>query len=290
MNLRYLCLISLVVAIVPMYDAEAANPNLSVSAENDAFGNRFAGSMVVEVVVNDPRLSDVDSTKGEPDVTINGQQLRMTQTSGGSWHAYFAHAGAARAADATVGLAGEGLDFGVFCGRDTPEETFGVSFTDTEGFAVPSSGGLSGFADGTGQADACTGEPGGGNENNVVRNAKSLNKNSAVPTGQTGLNPAAWPLIQLYTFNSVTITYNGGSLQQVQLEYDEIPNISLSTDRETYPAGAEVFVTISDMQLNQDPTDEDSWTFGTDSVFYRAYDDRGSASAAGGPGLVNLLP
>lgn len=291
MNLKWLCLISLVVALIPMYDAEAANPNLSVSAENDAFGNRFAGSMVVEVVVHDPRLSDTHLAKGEPDVTVNGQSLRMTQASSGSWFAYFAHADAARAADATVGLAGEGLDFGVFCGRDTPEETFGVSFSDTDGFAVPRSGGLSGFADGTGSAGACTGEPGGANTNNVVRNSKSLNKNSAIPTGQTGLDPGAWPLIQLYTFRSVTVSYNpGGSSQQVQLEYDKIPDISLSTDREIYPSGAEVFVTISDAQLNQDPTDEDSWTFGPNSVFYHAYDDRGSASAAGGPGLANILP
>ncbi len=55
------------------YQAYAShNPNLFVSAENLFFDNYFSGSMVVEVVVNDPNLIDTDEGKGEPDVTING--------------------------------------------------------------------------------------------------------------------------------------------------------------------------------------------------------------------------
>ena len=67
----------------------------------------------------------------------------------------------------------------------------------------------------------------------------------------------------------------------------------MSVDRDLYPKNAEVFLSLSDFQLNQDPTDEDSWTFdvgSTPSVFYQAYDDSGSDSANGDVGLVDLVP
>jgi len=132
-----------------------------------------------------------------------------------------------------------------------------------------------------------------------VRKAKSIN--TAIPNdspnelgGQIGLDNDAWPLIQLFSFNDVTIKYNpGGGVQQVDLKYDEIPNISLEIDRDNYPPNSEVFITINDIQLNQDPTDEDSWTFNIDSpisVFYQAYDNSGSNAANGGAGLIDLNP
>ncbi|MCY4491000.1 MAG: peptidase, partial [Thaumarchaeota archaeon] len=96
------------------------NPNLYVSAENPYFENHFAGSMVIEVIVRNPDIRDTSENVGEPDVTINGNSLRMVQTSDGNWYAYFAHVDAAKAADSTVVRAGEGLDFGVFCGNNTP--------------------------------------------------------------------------------------------------------------------------------------------------------------------------
>ncbi|HSA98244.1 MAG TPA: peptidase, partial [Candidatus Nitrosotenuis sp.] len=74
--------------------------------------------------------------------------------------------------------------------------------------------------------------------------------------------------------------------------YDDMTNISLNLDRNNYPPGAHVFATISDMQLNQDPTSRDSWTFNIDpqTVFYEAFTESGTSSASGGAGLVNLIP
>lgn len=92
----------------------ASNPNLSVSAENSKFDNHFAGSMVIEVVIRDSNISDTDEGKGEPDVTINGKTLRMVQATDGNWYAYFANVDKAKIADATVGLAGKGLDLEFF--------------------------------------------------------------------------------------------------------------------------------------------------------------------------------
>ncbi|MGH1568161.1 MAG: peptidase [Nitrosopumilus sp.] len=295
--MKYLSIFSVfsIILLIPIIDAEASsNPNLFVSAENSKFNNYFSGSMVIEVVVIDPNLRDTDEGKGEPDVTINGKSLRMVQATDGSWYAYFANVDKAKEADSTVGKSGEGLDFGVFCSRDTLSSTIGISLTETDGFAVPRS--IVGSTNGTSSFSMCTGSPSPDepNWNNVVRNAKSINTNPGVLSGQIGLDPNAWPLIQLYSFDDVSIQYNpGGPSQQVLLEYDDIPNISMSIDRDLYPKNAEVFLSLSDFQLNQDPTDEDSWTFdvgSTPSVFYQAYDDSGSDSANGDVGLVDLVP
>ena len=294
LEMKYFALVATfsLLLIIPVTNAEASsNPNLFVSAENPQFNNSFSGSMVVEVVIIDPNLSDTDEGKGEPDVTINGKSLRMTQATDGSWYAYFANVDKAQQADSTVGLAGEGLDFGVFCSRDTSSSVIGISLSETDGFAIP--GTATGSTNGNTSLSACTASPSVTNLNNVVRQAKSINTNSNVLPGQIGLDENAWPLIQLYSFNEVTIQYNpGGSPQIVSLEYDESQNISMNIDRVLYPKNAEVFLTVNDFQLNQDPTDEDSWTFdvgNTPSTFYQAYDENGQSSANGGTGLVDLI-
>ena len=292
----YLLAIFSIFLIIPFVNVEASsNPNLYVSAENSQFNNHFSGSMVIEVVVSDPNLNDLDGARGEPDVTLNGEPLRMVQTTDGSWYAYFANIDKAKAADSTVGLAGKGLDFGVFCSKDTTSSVFGISLSGTDGFAVPQSAGLVDFTNGNSSLSPCTGTPTGStNLNNVVRNTKSINTNPNVPTGQIGLNFNAWPLIQLYSFSDVIIQYNpAGPSQEVSLEYDEIQNISFNVDRDIFPKNADVFLTVNDFQLNQDPTDEDSWTFAvgsSPSTFYQAYDNNGSSSSNGGSGLVNLVP
>ena len=278
------------------------NPNLFVSAENPLFDNHFAGSMVVEVVVNDPNLGDIDEPKGEPDVTINGNDLRTIQGSDGRWYAYFANVNKAKIADQLVldrgsGAEGQSLDFGVFCSSNTDESVFGASFPDTDGFAIPRSGGILGTTNGASSFTVClsSSTSTSPNLNNVVRNPKSLNTNPNVLPGQIGLNPNAWPVIQLFSFgDDVEIQYNGaGGTQTVKLEYDEISNISLNLDRKTFPRNAEVFAIINDQQLNQDPTAVDSWTFNINSpeaTFYQAFTRTGSNSANGGPGLINLVP
>ena len=295
LSLKYLVLVAVfsITLFISTVDAEASsNPDLFVSAENSQFDNNFSGSMVIEVVVTDQNLRDIDEGKGEPDVTINGKSLRMVQATDGNWYAYFAHVDKAQEADSTVGLSGEGLDFGVFCSRDTPSLVFGIDLSETDGFSVPRF--ASGSTDGNAAFRQCTDSMAGSNLNNVVRNAKSINSNSNVPTGQIGLDPAAWPLIQLYSFDDVVIRYNpGGQTQQVLLEYDEMQNISFSIDRDSYPNNAEVFLILNDFQLNQDPTDEDSWTFAVDTIpstFYQAFDNSGKDAANGNSGLVNLIP
>jgi len=164
------------------YQAHAShNPNLFVSAENLIFGNYFAGAIVVEVVVNDPNLIDTDEKKGEPDVTINGKQLRMVQASDGKWYAYFANVEKAKIADQIVlnaGTEGQSLDFGVFCGRDTDSSVLGASFSETDGIAIPRAEGIAGATNGKSSFVQCTGSPTASEIlNNVLKSALRLLEN-----------------------------------------------------------------------------------------------------------------
>ncbi|MCY4490268.1 MAG: peptidase, partial [Thaumarchaeota archaeon] len=163
--------------------------------------------------------------------------------------------------------------------NNPPASIFGISLSETDGFAVPSSSGLEGFSNGNEKFSECSGTPSGFDHNNVVRNPKRINTNSGIMPGQIGLVPDAWPLVQLFSFSDVVIRYNPGTgVQKVDLKYGEIPNISAHTDRNSYPQNSHVFLTIRDVQLNQDPTDEDSWTFDTgtpNAVFYDVFDRNG---------------
>ena len=278
---------------MPDTKAYSTHPNLFVSAENSLFNNYFSGPMVVEVIVSETN-NQLDQALGEPHVTVDGKNLRMVQGTDGNWHAFFANADKAQQADqaALSGSHGQSTDFGVFCGRSTEPSVLGIDISQTDGVAIPDSAGLSGTTQGTAGFTSCTGTPTTpSSQNNVVRYPPSLNSNPHVPVGQIGINSNVWPLIQLFTFsNNVEIEYASPTgTQSVELNYFDIPNISLSLDRVGYPTGSDVFATINDAELNIDPTSRDSWTFNVGSpaaTFYQAFSESGSTSS----GLVNLLP
>ncbi|MDE1770621.1 MAG: peptidase [Thaumarchaeota archaeon] len=280
---------------LPDAKAYSDHPNLFVSAENSLFNNYFSGPMVVEVIVREDN-TQLDQALGEPNVSVNGKNLRMVQGTDGNWYAFFANTDKAQQADqaAFSGSPGQSIDFGVFCSGTTPLSVLGIDVSNTDGVAIPDSSGLSGTTQGTAGFNSCSGTPGTpSNQNNVVRNPPSLNTNPKVPVGQVGINPNVWPLIQLFTFtNDVHIEYNRSTgTQSVDLTYSDIPNISLSVDRTGYPSGSDVFATINDIELNIDPTSLDSWTFNIgapQATFYQAFAESGKS--ASGSGLVNLMP
>lgn len=285
-----------------MPEAAAANANLFVSAENSQFQNYFAGPMVIEVVVIDSDIKDTDEAKGEPDVTINGNKLRMAQATDGNWYGYFADRAQAQKADATaagVGVSGNGtgIDFGVFC-SPTSASIIGPTFTQTVGVAiarqtVTQSGSQGETSTGSSISTACTSSiNSAGLHNNVVRENKTLNHGSTgVSVGQLGvLQSNYWPFIQLYNLNptgNVVVQYNkGGGVQSTTLKFDTVDQFAkLDLDRATYPKSAQVHATVTDLQLNIDPTDEDSWTFGTiatnATTFYQVFTEDGAKAGDG---------
>jgi len=284
--------------------AYAANANLFVSAENSQFDNYMSGPQVIEVVVIDSDINDTDEAKGEPDVTVNGKILRMAQGVDGNWYGYFADRDQALIADSTATTEGSGLDFGGFCSAASGETVLGVDVSDTDGIALANqSRAASDDTDGSstgGEITAtCTvaAQAGSGgtasDENNVLREYKDLVNNTSVDYGQIGVleNTAgdAWPFIQLYELNptgNVVIQYNkGGGVQSTTLTFDTVDQFAdLTLDRSVYPRLAQVHATITDLWLNIDPTDEDSWTFTTNvdnstsiDTFYQVFDENGQS-------------
>ena len=127
----------------------------------------------------------------------------------------------------------------------------------------------------------------------MLREAKDLNNNRRVDLGQIGLSYSIWPFIQLYDLNptgNVKIQYNkGGGVQSTTLTFDTVDQFAgLELDRSTYPLGAQVHATVTDAWLNIDPTDEDSWTFGTQrggTTHYQVFDENGKTT---GDSVINL--
>ncbi|KAF6247903.1 hypothetical protein C6990_00130 [Nitrosopumilus sp. b3] len=311
--------------------AHAANANLFVSAENSQFDNYMSGPQVIEVVIIDSDINDTDEAKGEPDVTINGKKLRMIQAVDGNWYGYFADRKQASIADSTVtGVSGQGLDFGTFCNNsDTTDGYIGFDIGETVGIAIPASGaagfGQNGTATGGAITVACTAAGpglGGNGTNNVVREAKDPNTSlTGDAIGQIGLGAGTettaqltglWPFIQLYQLNptgNVVVQYNkGGGVQSTTLTFDSVDQFaSAELDRSVYTRDAQVHVTVTDLWLNIDPTDEDSWTFGTNSTYdasdvaasdsdgvsvnYQVFDENGVEDGAGtAGGIINIKP
>ena len=291
-------------AIGTFQPAEAANANLSVSAENPSFGNKVSGPQVIEVVIRDQNISDTGEGKGEPDVTVNGKDLRMIQATDGNWYGYFADRKQAQIADSTVGLAGKGLDFGTFCSSDTSVLGFPVS--DSDGIAIPVHGFGIGGEDGTNPpkslSDFCSfSSPYTSGTMNVLRGVKAVNPgNSNVGLGQIGLSSQdLWPFVQLYDFSkggNIVVQYNrGGGPQQSIMTFDTVEKfVGMNLDRLSYPRSSDVGILISDLNLNIDPTSEDSWSFGTNpknpSTYYMLYEGSGNIDADGTAGAVNLVP
>ena len=169
------------------------------SSDLSQFQNYFAGPMVNEVVVIDSDIKDTNQGKGEPDVTVNGNKLRMVQATDGNWYGYFADRDQAEIADAVaagafggntfakaIQVAGNGTDFGTFCAPTTTVVP-GVTFTQTQGVAIPSvftTGLMTGSLTGGAITNACSSSTGAYNGTtsltspgtmNVVREPKTIN-------------------------------------------------------------------------------------------------------------------
>ena len=276
--------------------AHAANANLFVSAENSQFDNYMSGPQVIEVVVIDSDINDTDQAKGEPDVTVNGKVLRMVQAVDGNWYGYFADRTQATRADATTTVAGQGLDFGEFC--DSGVTIGSATFTDTSGVAIPDSN-STGTSGAVPAAGTCGVLPAAGGDGliNVVREEKAPNTTLAA-VGQIGIDASYWPFVQLYPLNptgNVVIQYNkGGGVQTTTLTFDTVDQFAgAELDRAKYPQGAQIHATITDLWLNIDPTDEDSWTFGAlgsaASTNYQVFDENGNqAGDAVAGGVIDI--
>jgi hypothetical protein len=243
----------MVIAAPSMVPEAMAAGQLYVSAENALFGNTFGGAQIVEVVVIDPQRQRTDIEAGEPVIRIDNNILRMAQASDGNWYGYFGELLAVRKAD----TADNNLDFGT-------ATAVGV------------------VANTTGPVYSAMGQGGG-----VLNDApKYLSNHTATSllNGQIGLDVGGdrlmganggslalfadeWPLIQTFDFSQgefEVIFEKAGADEVVVLDYnnadlDDFSGITL--DRSSATQGADIHLTITDNQLNIDPTAEDKVIF-----------------------------
>ncbi len=254
---------------IPEAAAQSSNANLYVSAENSAFDNVFTGLNVVEVVVRDPdrTIRSGSDIAAEPRVTVDGDWLRMVQGNDGSWYGYFAENASIHVIENDQDNP-NAIDYGERC--DTgPAGLTGYEFE----YAMCATG-----AD----RDKDGKHP-------VIRTPKAINNadntGDRVNFGSIGLERAnQWPFIQVYNFDDesdIVVEYEkGGDAQSVTLYYDSDPDeygTGLELGRDRYPLGGGVIMTMTDLAMNVDPTDSDTWTFTTadDGAYYYLFDDNG---------------
>jgi len=183
----------------------------------------FAGAQIVWVVISDPDIDDTDEAKGEPEVRVNDNALRMAQGVDGNWYGFVADRDNALIADfAAVGTPGMGSDFGVFCSKDSGVVIGdSIDTTKTEGFAIqnPSlvTNAVEGNADATPLTNLCSApipNPIPDDLMAVLNGEVDLAPfPSAESAGQIGVRQGFWPFIQLYQFvegGNVIIQYNRG--------------------------------------------------------------------------------
>jgi hypothetical protein len=258
---------------------------------------KIQGASVLEIVIDDPALSALDTTIGMPVVTFTGgatKVLTPAQAVDGKWYSYIVDDFYSTTAD---GLSG--FNFGLDCDN---------SLKLGSGTTVGNS------ADGAWLLDGWTcADPDGPNDSSidallharsnaqleVLNDAPSLNRNSSANGGgqiQAQVNSTAdttvratnggatgaWPFIEQVTMASDnTVCYAGDC---IPFEHGNMnDDIEVYFDPDTYANGADINFVIVDNGLNIDPTDLDKYEFGattTSPTIKRTWANQTTVSAS----------
>lgn len=238
---------------------------------------KIQGAAVLEIVIDDPAISALDTAIGQPSLVFVGgatKSLTPAQAVDGKWYSYIVDEDKSILADA---LTNGGLNFGTDCGA-----TLTLSDGKTLGTAADGTWALNTnrCADADGPNDAGTvlavntDNAWTGQVLEVLNDAPSLNKNSNANNGQifaasnstVDTSRAAsgetgpWPFIEQVTMASDnTITYGGEALAFEWGNMNSDIDVSFSPD--TYANGADINLVINDNGLNIDPTELDKYKF-----------------------------
>jgi general stress protein 26 len=263
----------MVIAAPSMVPEAAAAGSLYVSAENAMFDNTFGGAQIIEVIVLDPNRSRTDISQGEPVVKVDENQLRMAQGVDGNWYGYFGDEAKVEAANTF----NNNLTFGTNDSKATASAAlnYGDFNEATDVIIATNVGGASGIPNG--MTGTVSNAPVLSAWNGTGVGSVDLGGSGAAVNGTQGqigiISENTWPIIQLYTLTSSTGTYNfdvvyeqAGANEVVSLTYtsDDLDDYSsLTLDRNSASQESDVHLTITDNQLNIDPTAEDIVIFDT---------------------------
>jgi hypothetical protein len=236
----------MVIAAPSMVPTAAAAGQLFVSAENANFNNYFAGVQVVEVIVKDPKATEVDEKQQEPTVKVDEHLLRLAQGADGYWYAYIGDSTNIKAAWDANKTTDNNIHFGLHVGSDdNPSEPVLDTSSDVHTFYQASS---------------------------IVKNAPTLSfvneagsrtTASSATVGQVGILAADWPIIQTFDLTIETFEIKleqPGADEIVVLTHDndDIDDYAgITLDRNAATNNAHLHLTITDQALNIDPTSED---------------------------------
>ena len=233
-------------------EAQAAG-SLYVSAENAMFNNSFGGAQIVEVVVLGISTA-VNESAGEPTVKVNDNQLRMAQATDGNWYGYFGSETEVEAADAADNF----LDIG----QDSTPSVLQGDFNEASDVWKPSTG-----AANNGAQTMITNVPKLSSWNNTDSTNETPAGGASKGIGQIGVAVADWPFIQLYDFTIETfdvVLEQAGADEVVTINYDSgdmDDYAGMVLDRNSASQESDIHLTITDNQLNIDPTGEDVVSF-----------------------------
>jgi hypothetical protein len=262
--------------------ASSASGLVSVSSE------KIQGAAILEIVIDDPAISAIDTAIGKPTLTYSGgatTTLTPYQASDGKWYAYIVDDASANTATA---ITDGGLSFGIDCTGASEA----LTLKDGNGVEMPTSGALDLFwmggdfdcsdpdgPDNANNALIAAGTAGASNNGNISsRSACQVlcdppepNRNSsangggqiaAVVNATSGNSNGLLPFVHQVTLASDNLITYGG--ETVAFEWGNMnSDISISIEPDTYANGADINIIISDNGLNIDPTDLDKWVFET---------------------------
>ena len=248
--------------------------------------SKIQGASILEIVIDDPSISALDTAIAVPTVTfIGGATTTLTsyQATDGKWYAYIVDDAQSTTADAL-----SALNFGIDCTgaaeattlKDGAGNTLNVSgsaldfwwlggdhdCSDPDGpDHANNSLGIS--ADGAGSSNV--GAISSNSPDEVLIDPPTPNRNSSANNGQiyavqnttSGNNNGLWPFIHQVTmasdnvvkYNNVEVPFEWGNM-------NSDAEIAFSPD--VYANGADINLIITDNGLNIDPTVQDKWKFG----------------------------
>ena len=263
---------------MPSIFAEGASSASGLVSVSSA---KIQGASILEIVIDDPAISALDTAIGVPSLTFVGGStltLQPAQGTDGKWYSYIVDDVSSTTADALGGL-----NFGTDCGTtlEMGNSSTGAGITlagsswalettvcpDPDGPALASDAGsenLAGKDDGTNGAGSDTANP----ANEVLNDAPSLNRNSSANDGQiyatfnttSGTNNGVWPYIEQVTMASDNIIKYGN--EELAFEWGNMnDDIEIEFSPDVYANGADINLVITDNGLNIDPTVQDKWEF-----------------------------
>lgn len=225
---------------------EAQQVSMSVSA---AGTGKFFGPQIIQIVIEGSGIAEPDTSPGA--LLVNGVNVPLVHLTNSVWYAFVADQDTfTTLADATNFPGGQISALGA---------NFWAIGPNGKSLLFPSI------------PNAFGNDP----ANNLLN--PNLDLNGDCPAAVTDQNACVeWPYIRLFSFNEndrVSFQYSGKSvtLSYIEPSFDDV---SISLDRQSYPIGAEIILTLADYMWNINPVEEDmvhfAFTGSGSEVFYQA--------------------